>query len=175
MRQAQSATGVAALPSDQPRAPRVPAIPLPAPAQLRATAPRFPMIPRQTAKGNIEVHSWETAAFDTAAGPSLNEIRVTEAFVGDITGTGSARMLQTLRADGSASFVAVERVEGTLDGRKGSFVLQDAGTLVGAQVEGSWFVVPGSGTGELAGLRGEGGFSATLGQHASYTLTYWFE
>ena len=133
------------------------------------------MIPRQTAKGNIEVHSWETAAFDTAAGPSLNEIRVTEAFVGDIAGTGSARMLQTLRADGSASYVAVERVVATVEGRSGSFVLQDEGTLEGTKVKGTWFVVAGSGTGELAGIRGEGDFHAELGQHADYTLNYWFE
>ena len=95
--------------------------------------------------------------------------------MGDITGEGAARMLQTLRADGSASFVALERVVAKLDGRHGSFVLQDEGTLTGNRVKGTWFVVAGSGTGELAGLRGEGGFDAELGQHADYTLAYWFE
>jgi len=53
-------------------------------------------------------------------------------------------------------------------------VLQDAGTLAGTVVKGNWFVVPGSGTGELVGLRGEGGFTAELGQHASITLDYRF-
>ncbi len=129
---------------------------------------------RNTATGKIQVKSWDTIPFDTGAGPSLNEIRVTEDFVGDITGAGAARMLQTLRADGSASFVAVERVAGTLDGRSGTFVLQDEGSLAGNRVKGTWFVVAGSGTGDLAGLCGEGGFEAELGQHAEYTLTYWF-
>lgn len=132
------------------------------------------MSTRKTATGKIQVKSWETIPFDTSAGPSLNEIRVTEDFVGDITGAGAARMLQTLRADGSASFVAVERVAGTLDGRSGTFVLQDEGSLAGNRVKGTWFVVAGSGTGDLAGLCGEGGFEAELGQHAVYTLTYWF-
>lgn len=132
------------------------------------------MSTRKTATGKIQVKSWETIPFDTSAGPSLNEIRVTEDFVGDITGAGAARMLQTLRADGSASFVAVERVVATLDGRKGTFVLQDEGSLAGNRVKGTWFVVAGSGTGDLAGLCGEGGFEAELGQHAEYTLTYWF-
>jgi hypothetical protein len=59
--------------------------------------------------------------------------------------------------------------------RRGSFLLQDAGTLEANIVQGDWFVIPGSGTGELAGLRGEGGFAAELGQHASITLDYWFE
>jgi hypothetical protein len=42
-------------------------------------------------------------------------------------------------------------------------------------VKGEWFVIPGSGSGELSGLRGEGGFTAELGQHASISLDYWFE
>ena len=133
------------------------------------------MTARKTAKGNIQVKTWESLPFDTTGGPSLNELRVTEDFVGDIAGQGAARMLQTLRADGSASFVAVERVVATLDGRSGSFVLQDEGVLAGNHVKGSWFVVQGSGTGDLAGLRGEGSFEAELGQHAAYTLHYWFE
>ena len=133
------------------------------------------MTTRKTATGTIQVKTWESLPFDTSAGPSLNELRVTESFLGDIAGEGAARMLQTLRADGSASFVAVERVVATLDGRSGSFVLQDEGTLAGNRVKGTWFVVSGSGTGDLAGLRGEGGFEAELGQHAAYTLTYWFE
>ena len=132
------------------------------------------MTARKTATGTIQVKTWETLPFDTRGGPSLNELRVTEDFVGDISGEGAARMLQTLHDDGSASFVAVERVIATLDGRKGSFVLQDEGSLAANRVKGTWFVVEGSGTGELAGLRGEGGFEAELGQHAAYTLTYWF-
>jgi hypothetical protein len=55
------------------------------------------------------------------------------------------------------------------------FQIQDQGTLRGSTVSGDWFVVPGSGTGELAGMRGDGGFSAELGQGAEITLDYWFE
>ena len=50
-----------------------------------------------------------------------------------------------------------------------------AGTVEGNIVSGEWFVVPGSGTGELAGLRGEGGFRANLGENAEVHLDYWFE
>lgn len=119
--------------------------------------------------------SWESIPFNTIGGPALNELRATEDFVGDIVGEGTARMLQTLRADGSASYVAVERVVATVEGRSGTFVLQDEGTLDGTKVKGTWFVVAGSGTGDLAGIRGEGDFHAELGQHADYTLNYWFE
>jgi hypothetical protein len=52
---------------------------------------------------------------------------------------------------------------------------QDQGTLTGNRVTGRWSVVSGSGTGELAGLRGDGGFTAELGHGADITLDYWFE
>ena len=84
-------------------------------------------------------------------------------------------MLQAQHTDGSASFCAIERVAGTLDGKTGTFLLQDEGGLQGTKVKGRWFVIPGSGTGALSGLRGDGSFEAELGQHASYVIDYWFE
>jgi hypothetical protein len=131
---------------------------------------------RTNASGRIEVKSYEPQTYEEVEeGPNLVEISVIETFSGDIEGEGVARFLQAVRKDGSASFVGVERVTGSVGGRHGSFLLQDAGTLEGNTVKGDWFVVPGSGTGELAGLRGEGGFTAELGQNASITLDYWFE
>ena len=128
------------------------------------------------AEGRIEVKKYEPKNYEESGdGPKLAEINVVENFVGDIEGEGRARFLQAARADGSASFVGLERVTGTLAGRKGTFLLQDSGTLVGSAVSGEWFVVPGSGTGDLAGLRGEGGFKATLGQHAAIWLDYRWE
>ena len=62
-----------------------------------------------------------------------------------------------------------------LAGREGTFALQDTGTVDGSIVSGGWFVVPGSGTGQLAGLRGDGGFRASLGEGAEVHLDYWFE
>lgn len=120
--------------------------------------------------------TYEPSPYETLAqGPQMNEIRVTETFKGDIEGVGVVRFLQALRSDGSASFLGFERVTGTLAGREGTFLLQDEGTLVGDRVEGRWFVVAGSGTGDLAGLRGEGTFEAKLGEHARWVLDYRFE
>jgi hypothetical protein len=67
--------------------------------------------------------------------------------------------------------MGIERVTGQIGGRQGTFLLQDAGTIV----SGDWFVIPRSGTGQLAGLRGEGGFRANLGEGAQVHLDYWFE
>jgi Protein of unknown function (DUF3224) len=125
------------------------------------------------ATGRIDVQTYEPQPYEEVdEGPNLV---VGEAFSGDVEGEGVVRFLQAVRKDGSASFVGIERVTGSIQGRTGSFLLQDAGTLEGNEVKGEWFVIPGSGTEELRGLRGEGGFTADLGQHASISLDYWFE
>ena len=124
----------------------------------------------------ITVDKYEPAAYEQPIeGPALLRIHVEERFSGDIDGDGVAEFLQISRADGSASFVGVERVTGRVAGRSGTFVLQDVGVVEGNVVSGEWFVVPGSGTGELTGLRGTGGFRANLGEGAQVHLNHWFE
>lgn len=124
----------------------------------------------------ITVRKYEPAAYDEpAAGPTLTRIHVEESFSGDISGDGVVEFLQAARADGSASFVGIERVTGAVSGREGTFLLQDAGTVQDNIVSGEWFVIAGSGTGKLAGLRGSGGFRANLGEGAQVHLDYWFE
>jgi uncharacterized protein DUF3224 len=131
---------------------------------------------RTRATSVITVHKYEPSAYDESAeGPALTRIHVEESFSGDITGDGVVEFLQAAGADGSASFVGIERVTGQIAGRQGTFLLQDAGTVAGNIVSGDWFVIPRSGTGQLAGLRGEGGFRANLGEGAQVHLDYWFE
>ena len=125
--------------------------------------------------GTIDVKSWEPSPYDAPdAGLTLNDIHVTETFGGDIEADGTVRFLQAERADGSATFTGIERVTGTVAGKTGSLLLMDFGTLVDGQVEGQFTVVPGSGTGELEGVTGDGTFRATLGQTANWTLNLTF-
>ena len=124
----------------------------------------------------ITVRKYEPAAYDEPAeGPALTRIHVEESFSGDISGDGLVEFLQAAHADGSASFAGIERVTGAVAGREGTFLLRDAGTVQDNIVSGEWFVIPGSGTGKLAGLRGTGGFRANLGEGAQVHLDYWFE
>src|ERR1700722_13905999 len=126
---------------------------------------------RMRANAVITVHKYEPSAYDEpAGGPVLTRIHVEESFSGDIDGEGVVEFLQAAGADGSASFVGIERVSGSVGGRAGTFLLQDAGTVDANIVSGDWFVIPGSGTGELSGLRGEGGFRASLGEGAQVHL-----
>ena len=139
-------------------------------AQPEATAPT----PTHAA-ATITVDSHESHPFEQSAGPALLEISITESFVGDIDGRSTVRALQVRDSTGSASQVSMQRFVGALGRRKGSFVLQGSGTVADGKVNASWFVVPGSGTGDLVGLRGEGGFAGEFGKGSRGTLDYWFE
>lgn len=130
---------------------------------------------RTRAVAKIAVRNSEAALYDQSAKPALIEVRLTETFSGDIEGDSEVRALQTLRDDKSASMVSVQRVRGRLGGREGTFVLQGSEVVADGRIKATWFVVPGSGTGDLAGLRGEGGFEGGFGQGSDGTLDYWFE
>ena len=128
------------------------------------------------ANATISVQKYEPVIYEQPTeGHALSRIHVEETFSGDIAGDGVVEFLQAARSDGSASFVGIERITGAISGREGSFLLQDAGTVDGSVVSGEWFVIPGSGTGQLGGLRGTGGFRANLGESAEVHLDYWFE
>jgi hypothetical protein len=131
---------------------------------------------RHHATGRTEVTRYVPTRFDEPPdGPALVEIQLTETFSGDIEGVGTARVIQAAPKDGSATFVTIERVRGSAGGRRGTFLLQVTGTVVGKEMHAQWFVVPGSGTDELTGFRGEGGFTAQIGQQGSIWLDYEFE
>ena len=124
----------------------------------------------------IDVTDWERKPYDQAKpGPTLSRVRFVRAFSGDIEGTGTLEYLMAIRGDGSASFTGLERIVGHLGGREGTFVLQHTGTLEDDVAKVTWFVVPESGTGELEGLRGEGGFESSHSASFEVRLDYSFE
>jgi hypothetical protein len=130
---------------------------------------------RARAEAEITVQSSEAKPYDQTASPALMEIRLSETFSGDIEGESPVRALQVLRDDRSASMVSVQRFRGKLGGRQGTFVLQGSEIVENGKIKATWFVVPGSGTGDLFGLRGEGGFEGQFGRGSNGTLEYWFE
>jgi len=130
---------------------------------------------RARAKAKITVQSSEAKPYDQTASPALMEIRLSETFTGDIDGESPVRALQTVRDDHSASLVSVQRFRGKLGGRQGTFVLQGSEIVENGKIKATWFVVPGSGTGDLSGIRGEGGFEGDFGKRSEGTLDYWFE
>ena len=130
---------------------------------------------RTRAVAKVTVQSSEANPYDRTANPALLEVRLSETFAGDIDGESPVRALEVRWDDRSASLVSVQRFRGKLDGREGTFVLQGQETVENGKVTAKWFVVPGSGTGDLSGLRGEGGFEGHFGKGSDATLDYWFE
>ena len=130
---------------------------------------------RTHAVANITVQSSKAEPYDQTALPALVELRLRETFTGDMDGSSPVRALQVQGAHKSAWLVSLQRFSGKLGGRRGTFVLQGSETVEGGKIKATWFVVPGSGTGDLSGLRGEGGFKGEFGKGSEGTLDYWFE
>jgi hypothetical protein len=130
---------------------------------------------RTRATAVVTVQSSHSEPFCTVGPAKLKILTLAETFTGDIDGTSQVRALQYISAEGGVSQVSLQSFEGTLGGRRGSFVLQGSGTVDKGSIESRWFVVPGSGTDELTGLRGEGGFKGQFGQGSEARLDYWFE
>lgn len=106
------------------------------------------------------------------AGASLGRLLIDKRFGGDLEATSRGQMLAFRSGvEGSAGYVALERVEGTLAGRAGSFVLQHSGTMERGAQSLSVTVVPDSGTGDLAGLAGRMKIIIAEGGH-SYEFDY---
>ena len=107
-------------------------------------------------------------------GASLGRLLIDKRFSGDLEATSRGQMLAFRSGvEGSAGYVALEQVEGTLAGRAGGFVLQHTGTMERGAQQLSVTVVPDSGTGELEGLSGRMRIDIAEGRHAyefDYTL-----
>ena len=125
------------------------------------------------ATGTFTPTTWDERAYAELEGaPKLTHAHVTNSYAGDIEGEGTSDSLMFYSDDATATYFGFERVVGKLDGRSGSFVLQGSGTWKDGAATTTWSVVPGSGTGELKGLRGDGGFTTGRETEISYSLDY---
>jgi hypothetical protein len=99
-------------------------------------------------------------------GVNLGRLSIDKTFTGDLTATSKGEMLSAMTTvQGSAGYVAIEQVNGSLKGKTGSFVLQHFGIMDQGENRLILEVVPGSGVGELAGLAGKMAISIEDGQH----------
>lgn len=107
------------------------------------------------AKGSFQVKMTPQGDGDTRSGVATGRLALDKQYEGDLVGTGRGEMLTAMGAvQGSAGYVAIERVSGTLHGRAGSFVLQHSATMTRGAPQLSIGVVPDSGTEALAGIAG---------------------
>lgn len=111
-------------------------------------------------------------AYDTVDDVALGRMTINKRFQGDLEGTSTVEMLTAMTGvKGSAGYVAIERVTGTLQGRSGTFVLQHSGTMTRGEQHLAVSIVPDSGTRELKGIDGSMTIIIAEGKH-SYVLDY---
>jgi hypothetical protein len=128
---------------------------------------------KKSAHARFAITSWDEKPYSEVADrPKLTRASVAKTYTGDIEAEAHVEYLMMYRSDGSASFVGLEQIVGAIGGRAGSFVLQRTGIFENGQAKESYVVVPGSATGALKGLSGEGSSSVGHGMEHPFTLGY---
>ena len=128
---------------------------------------------KKQANARFAITKWDEKPYSEGADqPKLTRASVTKTLTGDIEGECHVEYLMMYRSDGTATFVGLERVTGSIDGRAGSFVLQRTGVFEDGKAKESYTVIPGSGTGELRGLSGDGETAVGHGMEHPFTLEY---
>ena len=124
------------------------------------------------ARGPFDVQLAPQPADAHADGVTLGRMTIDKQFSGDLVASSVGQMLTGMSAvKGSAGYVAIERVTGTLAGRTGSFILQHTGVMNRGVPSLAVTVVPDSGTGELTGISGTLQIEIE-GKAHSYVLEY---
>jgi len=124
------------------------------------------------ATGSFDVKLTPQTSGDAGADPDLGRMTIDKQFHGALEGASKGQMLTAgSPVKGSAGYVAIEKVTGTLNGRRGTFVLQHNATITRGVPELNIIVVPDSGTDQLVGLSGRMNIIIADGKH-SYDFEY---
>jgi hypothetical protein len=124
------------------------------------------------AQGSFEVKTAPLPPDEATAATSIGRYSLDKAYRGDLEGASAGEMLGAGNpANGTAGYVAIEQVTGTLHGKSGSFALQHFGSMHAGAFELNVRVVPGSGSGDLEGIAGTLTIIIAGGKH-SYALEY---
>jgi hypothetical protein len=118
------------------------------------------------AKGTFEVKLSKLQPYNIIAEAKLGRMSIDKEFSGDLQAVSKGEMLSAFsNTEGSVGYVAIEEVEGILQGKEGTFILQHNATMTRNKQELNIIVVPDSGTGELKGLIGRMQINIIDGKH----------
>jgi hypothetical protein len=127
---------------------------------------------KSQACGSFDVSLKPLEPYNQTKSALLARMSIDKQFHGELEAVSQGEMLSGGNpAKGAAGYVAMERVEGSLQGRKGSFCLQHNATMDSGAHQLNIIVVPGSATGELVGLGGKMDILIAEGKH-SYVFDY---
>ena len=120
-----------------------------------------------TAAASFVLDKWEPQATDAAGGTEFARVAIGKTFTGAVEGTSTVEMLTASNAT-SRAYVAFERLEVSVDGRKGGFVLHHSADDTGLTLK----ILTGSGSGELTGISGTANIEMDAEQNHTLVLTY---
>jgi Protein of unknown function (DUF3224) len=124
----------------------------------------------------FEVTKWEESPIlGSNGGAKVTRASVQMSLDGDLAGDGIVEWLMSYGEDGTATFVGLERVVGSVQGHAGSFVLRHTGTFDGQTAKAALEVVPGSGTDALRTMKGDGTLVAGMGKDGEREITLDYE
>jgi hypothetical protein len=125
------------------------------------------------ARASLSMKGWDEKAFwEGEGGRKLTHVDAGFTYEGDMLGEGVAVWLLSYNPDGTGGAPAIERFEGSVGGRVGSFVMQHSCEFDPKAVRDSFFIIPGSGTGELAGITGKAAIEMIGQGPYEFTLNY---
>lgn len=114
---------------------------------------------------------YDEEPYGQGEGVELSRVHITRTFTGDLEGTATAEILIGKSA-GGGGYTGHDLITGTLNGRAGSFIIQHGGIMGPEGISNSGTIVPGSGSGELEGITGDGTLLADDEGNHTLTLTY---
>jgi hypothetical protein len=128
---------------------------------------------KKSANARFAIKTWDEKPYGEGKDrPKLTRASVTKTYSGDIEAEAQVEYLMMYRSDGSANFVGLEQVVGEIGGKIGTFVLQRIGIFENGQAKESYSVIPGSATGDLHGLSGDGSSAVGHGMEHPFALSY---
>jgi hypothetical protein len=114
---------------------------------------------------------YDEEPYAEADGVELSRVHIARTFRGDLVGESTAELM-IAKSEGGGGYIGHDRIAGTLDGKSGTFVLQHTGIMSADGVTNTGTIVPGTGTGELEGITGEGTMLADEEGNHTFTLEY---
>lgn len=127
----------------------------------------------QQAASSFTVTSWVEQPFEgETGGIKITQAVVSTSFVGDVTGVGSVIYIMKHQPDGTAKFIGLQQINGSIGGLNGSFAIEQTGYFDGKEAKGTCVIKQGTGTGALANINGQGEFTAPMGREGTLNLTF---
>jgi hypothetical protein len=114
---------------------------------------------------------YDEESYAEADGVELSRVHITRTFTGDLDGESTAELM-IAKSEGGGGYIGHDRITGSLGGKTGGFVFQHTGLMGPAGVTNTGTIVPGSATGELEGITGEGTMLADDDGNHTLTLAY---